>query len=144
MIGSWTPTNRRIWIQSNSPARYPPAQLVYSFGCTRLRAQPPALYLRCESIMSSKPTNPKRTSTTVRRPNRAQLKAAEVRSAASAGANNASAVPSAAIASPKTVGRGYTLTREQEMAYVRGDLRRLLLTAGALFVLMIVLLLILD
>jgi len=36
------------------------------------------------------------------------------------------------------------LSREAEMAYQRSDLRRLLITAAALFVLMIVLLFILD
>lgn len=94
--------------------------------------------------MSSKQSTPKRTSTAVRRPNRAQLKAAEVRSSESIGANNVASAPSAATATTKASGRGFVLTREQEMAYVRDDLRRLIITASGLFVLMIALLIILD
>jgi hypothetical protein len=41
---------------------------------------------------------------------------------------------------PRAVG----LSREREMAYIRGDLRRLLIIAGGLFVLMIALLLVID
>lgn len=44
----------------------------------------------------------------------------------------------------KAVARPIGLTRDQEMAYVRSDLRRLLYIAGGLFVLMIVLLLAID
>jgi len=38
----------------------------------------------------------------------------------------------------------YTIPREVEYAYIRSDLRRLFLTAGALLVLMLVLLFLLD
>lgn len=61
------------------------------------------------------------------------------------------ATPSATSAAPrprpgrvKAVTRTLGLSREEEMEYQRNDLRRLLYTAGVLFVLMIVLLIILD
>jgi hypothetical protein len=79
------------------------------------------------------------------RPNRAQLKAMEVRTAES-GASIAASRPQ----SPVSVGRariaprGFVLTRDAEMVYIRKDLRRLLITAAGLFVLMIVLLFLLD
>lgn len=44
----------------------------------------------------------------------------------------------------RPVARAVALTREQEMRYVRSDLRRLFYTAGVLFILMIALLIILD
>jgi hypothetical protein len=44
----------------------------------------------------------------------------------------------------RQVARSVALSKEAEMQYQRNDLRRLLYTAGALFVLMIALLFILD
>jgi hypothetical protein len=94
--------------------------------------------------MSSKPSAPRKPANAARRPNRAQLKAAEVRSAESIGVNNAVTAPVAAGPSSRAVSRGYILSRDREMAYVRNDLRRLIITASCLFVLMIVLLFLLD
>ena len=45
---------------------------------------------------------------------------------------------------PRAVARNVVLSKEAEMRYQRNDLRRLLYTAGALFVVMIVLLIILE
>jgi hypothetical protein len=81
------------------------------------------------------------------RPNRAQLRAAEVR-AAESGALAATPVTAAAPAvrpsRNRAPARVIGLSREAEMRYQRSDLRRLLITAAALFVLMIALLFILD
>lgn len=86
------------------------------------------------------------------KPNRAQLRAMEIRAAESVGTAHAGvAVAGAAGAVAinrrvvnRPVARAVALTREQEMRYVRSDLRRLLYTAGILFVIMIALLVILD
>lgn len=64
-------------------------------------------------------------------------------------------VPAAAVAATgavavnrrslnRAIARPIGLTRDQEMAYVRKDLRRLLYIASGLFVLMIALLIVLD
>jgi hypothetical protein len=45
---------------------------------------------------------------------------------------------------PKTQAVTYVLPRDVEYAYIRSDLRRLILTAGALLILMFVLLFVLD
>jgi hypothetical protein len=95
----------------------------------------------------SKTTGRKKTTN---RPNRAQLRAMEVRRSETAPSVGATAItPSGAVAvNRRTVNRAVArplgLTRAQEMAYVRSDLRRLLYIAGGLFVLMIALLLLLD
>ncbi len=86
------------------------------------------------------------------RPNRAQLKAAEVRSAETVpGASAATVAAPAAVASGgrraaarRQVSRAVTLSRAAEMQYIREDLRRLFYIAAPLFVLMIVLLLVID
>jgi len=54
--------------------------------------------------------------------------------------------PSSAAAGTRRrpVARPQLLTRAQEYAYIRGDMRRLIIIAGALLVLMIVLLFFLD
>jgi hypothetical protein len=80
------------------------------------------------------------------RPNRSQLRAMEIRSAES---GSVAAAPSTTSVAPRpgrarTVSRTIGLSREAEMNYQRNDLRRLLYTAGVLFVLMIVLLIFLD
>ena len=83
------------------------------------------------------------------RPNRAQLRAAEIRAAESGVA--AVTAPAAAAAVPATrqsrnraPAKVIGLSREAEMQYQRADLKRLLYTAGVLFVLMIALLFVLD
>jgi len=48
--------------------------------------------------------------------------------------------PSAAAPAPRTV----ELTREQEFAYIRSDMRRLLVIAGGLLAVMLVLLLLVS
>jgi len=93
-----------------------------------------------------KRTGPSARKTTTR-PNRAQLQAAEIR-AAESGAMAAAAPPPTAGTGVnlrgKSATRGFVLSREAEMLYVRQDLRRLLLVSAGLFVLMIALLIILD
>jgi hypothetical protein len=51
---------------------------------------------------------------------------------------------SVATASKRTIARPVALTKAQEYRFIRTDLRRLLYTAAALFVLMIVLLFVFD
>ena len=70
----------------------------------------------------------------------------EIRSAETgiaAPTNVASAAPTVTRRGKPLV-RGFVLSRDAEMKYVRADLRRLLYTAGVLFLLMIALLLLLD
>jgi hypothetical protein len=50
----------------------------------------------------------------------------------------------AALSRRRPVARPKVLSREQEYAFIKADMRRLVITASALFVLMIVLLFILD
>jgi hypothetical protein len=88
--------------------------------------------------------------------NRAQLRAMEVRSAETlppdaqaavidAGAAAAVSLPRrAATAARRTVARPIVLSKEQEYRFIRSDLRRLGITAGSLFVLMLVLLFIVE
>lgn len=90
--------------------------------------------------------------------NRAQLQAMEIRSAATvidaeSAATTAGLTESGArsvrrstsIASPKKIiSRPVLLTRAQEYRYIRADMRRLILTAVALFALMIVILFIVE
>jgi hypothetical protein len=59
-------------------------------------------------------------------------------------ANQISGAGVAAVGRKKQAVRQIYLTREQEYAFIRADMRRLLLTAGGLFVLMIALLFVLD
>lgn len=105
---------------------------------------------------------PKRTRQTNRKPNRAQRKAQEVRFAESSAPapvdlpvalEQDEIVPVAATApvqASRRANRGktqavtYVLPREVEYAYISSDLRRLILTAAALLVLMFVLLFVLD
>ena len=100
--------------------------------------------------------------TTNRKQNRAQRKAQEVRLAESSAPapidltvalEQEELVPSGAttpvqasrrVNRSKTQAVTYVLPRNVEYAYIRSDLRRLILTAGALLVLMFVLLFILD
>ena len=95
-----------------------------------------------------------------RQPNRAQLRAVEARSRAAGGAETAAVTAESAAdvrrtrtqgsvrgeavgqARARAVARPVVLTREEEYHYIRGDLHRLLITAGALLLLMLVLLLI--
>jgi hypothetical protein len=82
------------------------------------------------------------------RPNRAQLRAAEIRAAesgvAAATSPVAAALPTARQNRNQAPARVIGLSREAEMRYQRADLKRLLYTAAVLFVLMIALLFILD
>jgi hypothetical protein len=80
-----------------------------------------------------------------------EVRAAEtVRPAVRDGADLAVPVESAAgaragaISRRRPIAKPIVLTKEEEYRYIRADLRRLGLTAGSLFVLMIVLLLIID
>lgn len=104
----------------------------------------------------------KRTRQTTRKQNRAQRKAQEVRRAESSvpapldltvameqeeivpAETTASAQASRRVSRNKTQAVTYVLPRDVEYAYIRSDLRRLIITAGALLVLMFVLLFILD
>lgn len=54
------------------------------------------------------------------------------------------AVRRAITSSKRVVARPVMLTKDQEYRFIRSDLRRLLMTAGGLFVIMIVLLFIVD
>jgi hypothetical protein len=87
------------------------------------------------------------------RPNRAQMRAAEIRARETVSTGgvarpqpvagqSATVVNRRGISRP--VARAVSLTQEAEMEYVRTDLRRLLYIAGVLFVAMIALLLILE
>ncbi len=97
-----------------------------------------------------------------KKPNRAQRKAQEVRLAET---NAPPAVdapvaveeapvarpvaaapdrPGRRVSRPKTAPATYTISRETEYAYIHSDLRRLILTAGAMLILMFVLLFLLD
>jgi hypothetical protein len=91
--------------------------------------------------------------------NRAQLQAMEVRAAetltpdlqaaAVAEVEEGSAAPlamarRAALATKRAVARPIVLTKEQEYRFIRADLRRLGITAGSLFILMIALLFVVD
>lgn len=62
---------------------------------------------------------------------------------ASGAAAPASAV-TAGARGRRPIAKVFSLSREAELNYIRSDLRRLLYTAGILFVLMIVLLVILE
>ena len=104
----------------------------------------------------------RRSKSTNRKPNRAQRKAQEVRLAETnapspvdltVALEQEDLVPAGATApviASRRVNRrqsqpiAYVLPREVEYAYIRSDLRRLILTAGALLAMMIVLLLVLD
>jgi len=110
---------------------------------------------------------PRRAKQTTRKPNRAQRKAQQVRQAET----NAPApvaietapewvepvAPAPVVAAAparsdrarramrqKSQAVTYTIPRDVEYAYIRSDLRRLILTAGAMLVLMLVLLFLLD
>ena len=99
---------------------------------------------------------PTTNSTTARkknsaRPNRAQLRAMEVRTAETVPGVSAAAITSPTVVSSgarsaarRQVARAVTLSREAEMQYIREDLRRLFYIAIPLFVLMIVLLLVIE
>lgn len=107
-------------------------------------------------MSSSSTSRPKRTQSSSRksaraggRPNRAQIRAAEARTAiqpspasvVTAGQMGAS---QPGIHGRRPVAKVFTLSRAAELNYIRNDLRRLLYTSGILFVLMIVLLFIID
>ncbi len=78
------------------------------------------------------------------RANRSQLRAMEVRSVETGHTSQVASVATTRTGRPRLVARSVVLSKAAEMRYQRNDLRRLLYTAGALFVLMIVLLVILD
>jgi hypothetical protein len=104
----------------------------------------------------------KRTRQTNRKQNRAQRKAQEIRRAESSVPApldltvavaqeeivpvevTAPAQASRRVSRNKTQAVTYVLPREVEYTYIESDLRRLIITAGALLVLMIVLLFLLD
>jgi hypothetical protein len=87
------------------------------------------------------------------RPNRAQMRAAEIRARETVSSSAVSrpqpvAAPTATVVNrrgvARPVSRAVSLTPEAEMDYVRTDLRRLMYTAGVLFVAMITLLIVLN
>ena len=94
------------------------------------------------------------TSRATARANRAQVRAMHARAASSRtqqfsetdviAADQIAGVGVAAVGKKKQAVRQIYLTRAQEYAFIRADMRRLLLTAGGLFVLMIALLFLLD
>lgn len=105
--------------------------------------------------MSSSTTGrPKRTQSSSRksarsggRPNRSQIRAAEIRTAANADALEvvaAATAPAAGARIRRPVPRVFSLSRSAELTYIRNDLRRLIYTAGVLFVLMMILLFIIG
>lgn len=90
-------------------------------------------------------------------PTRARLQAAEARAARTVVVPVAGEEPEEGPVSPerpagrvaaarrhRTGARTVTLTRAQEYAFIQGDLRRLLVTAGALLALMLVLLVLVE
>lgn len=94
-----------------------------------------------------------RPSRSAARANRAQVRAMQARAASARApqfSDSEDAPPLPTLGGTAVAGRGRPvvrqafLTRKQEYAYIRGDIRRLIITAGGLFVLMIVLLFILD
>ena len=106
---------------------------------------------------------PRKTRSTNRKPNRSQRKAQEIRQAESSvpapvdltvaldQESLVSAESTAPVQASRRVNRRvatqpvtYVLPREVEYGYIRADLRRLILTAGALLVFMFVLLFVLD
>lgn len=106
--------------------------------------------------MSSSPSTGGPASRPPRKPTRAQLRAMEARNAA-VGREAPSAklaadgVPVTRKVAPVTSnarlrqgGRTITLTREQEYDYITGDLRRLVIIASILLVLMLVILYIVE
>ncbi len=109
--------------------------------------------------MSSSPgsISPKRGPKTPNKMNRSQLRAMEVRAAetvishptsvdaaAAAMHTGAAAAGSTAGSRKRLVTRTTVLTRERELAYIRADLHRMIITAGALLLFMIVLLFIVE
>lgn len=100
-------------------------------------------------------TAQRRTESAERRVNRAQVRAMEaravsttpdayVRPAAVEDAVVVSGGGSAAITRRRPIARPKVLSRTDEYAYIKADMRRLIITASILFVVMIVLLFILD
>lgn len=78
------------------------------------------------------------------RVNRSQLRAMEVRSVETGHTSQVASVATTRTGRPRPVARSVVLSKAAEMRYQRNDLRRLLYTAGALFVLMVALLIVLD
>ena len=119
---------------------------------------------RVPTTGSGNPTAPRRSRKgQVRQPNRAQVRAAEARSrVAPAAPVVAEAVTTpvevevgAGVAAParsrgsapvrsRATARPIVLTRAEEYRYIRSDLRRLLITAGAILLVMLVLLVIFE
>lgn len=106
--------------------------------------------------MSSPPSAGGPSNRPTRKPTRAQLRAMEARNVA-LGRDVPSAVvlpegapavrkapPVSANARLRQGGRTITLTREQEYDYIAGDLRRLVVIAGGLLVLMLVILYVVE
>lgn len=111
--------------------------------------------------MSSSSPTPKQTGTAkaagkpVPKVNRSQIRAMESRAASTpmdqfsltgddVAALSTARAGSSAISRKKPVQRTFFLSRAQEYAYIRADMRRLIITASGLFVLMLVLLAVLD
>ena len=109
------------------------------------------------------PTQPRRGGKgAARQPNRAQIRAMEARAEATRAARAAArtgdlAAPTREEGAPvaarvrdtprgrgRVVARPVAISREEEYAYIRADLNRLLVTAGALLVLMIALLFLVE
>ena len=110
------------------------------------------------------PTQPRRGGkAAARQPNRAQIRAMEARAEATRAARAAArtgdlAAPTREEGTPvaaarardtprgrgRVVARPVAISREEEYAYIRADLNRLLVTAGALLVLMIALLFLIE
>jgi hypothetical protein len=68
----------------------------------------------------------------------------EVRSVETGHSSQVASIATTRTGRPRVVARSVVLSKEAEMRYQRNDLRRLLYTAGALFVVMIVLLIVLE
>lgn len=109
------------------------------------------------STTSSKPKSragARRTERTPARANRAQLRAMEARAVVTVPEASASSVEpetavvasggAAALTRRRPVVRARVLTRSEEYAYIKDDMRRLIITGSILFVVMIGLLLVLD
>lgn len=76
---------------------------------------------------------------------RTMMTPTDVVSRLNAGASSLEASGGAAAAARRRpVAKVFVISREQEYAFIRGDMRRLIIIASSLFVLMIVLLFIFD
>lgn len=101
-----------------------------SAGRSVNRAQVQAMEARTQRILSG--------------PSQGTRNAAAVQETPMAATSRTTGVRSTARARNRAVARPMPLTRTEEYSYIRADLRRLLVTAGALLVVMIVLLFIFE